>query len=96
MRKKYPNKKILGIVELGSNTMSSGHHKENLINSFDLLDKTLLLDHKKVYEYQYAYHKIESLLSNLKETIMDYDIIFIMTNKDSQKFIKPILEYIEK
>ena len=96
MRKKYPNKKILGIVELGSNTMSSGHHKENLINSFDLLDNTLLLDHKKVYEYQYSYHKIESLLSNLKEIILDYDIIFIMTNKDSQKFIKPILEYIEK
>jgi hypothetical protein len=27
---------------------------------------------------------------------MDYDIILIMTNKDSQKFIKPILKYIEK
>ena len=32
IRKKYPDKNILGIVELGSNTMSSGHHKENLIN----------------------------------------------------------------
>ena len=96
IRKKYPDKNILGILELGSNTMSSGHHKENLINSFKLLDKTLLLDHKKVYEYEYAHHKIESLLLNLKETILDYDIILIMTNKDSQKFIKPVLKYIEK
>ena len=41
-------------------------------------------------------NKIESLLLNLKETILDYDIILIMTNKDSQKFIKPVLKYIEK
>ena len=64
--------------------------------AFKLLDKTLLLDHKKEYEYEYANHKIESLLLNLKETILDYDIILIMTNKDSQKFIKPVLKYIEK
>ena len=96
IRRKYPDKKILGIVELGSNTMSSGHHKDNLMNSFNLLDKTLLLDHKKVYKYENRYHKIESLLVSLNEMIMDYDIILIMTNKDSQKFIKPILKYIEK
>ncbi len=96
IRRKYPDKKILGIVELGSNTMSSGHHKDNLMNSFNLLDKTLLLDHKKVYKYENTYHKIESLLISLNEMIMDYDIILIMTNKDSQKFIKPILKYIEK
>ena len=56
----------------------------------------LLLDHKKVYKYENTYHKIESLLISLNEMIMDYDIILIMTNKDSQKFIKPILKYIEK
>ena len=96
IRRKYPDKKILGIVELGSNTMSSGHHKEHLINSFSSLDETILLDHKKVYKYDQTHHKIETLLLNLKETISDYDIILVMTNKDSQKFIKPILEYIEK
>ena len=76
--------------------MSSGHHKEHLINSFSSLDKTILLDHKKVYEYDQTHHEIETLLLKLKETISDYDIILVMTNKDSQKFIKPILEYIEK
>ena len=49
---KFPSKKILGIVELGSNTMSSGYHKENLINSFELLDETLLLDMNKKYKYE--------------------------------------------
>lgn len=96
IRRKYPDKKILGIVELGSNTMSSGHHKEYLINSFSSLDETILLDHKKVYKYDQTHHEIETLLLNLKERISDYDIILVMTNKDSQKFIKPILEYIEK
>ena len=96
IRRKYPDKKILGIVELGSNTMSSGHHKEYLINSFSSLDETILLDHKKVYKYDLTHHEIETLLLNLKERISDYDIILVMTNKDSQKFIKPILEYIEK
>ena len=50
IREKYPEK-ILGIVELGSNTMSSGYHKDSLIKSFEALDETLLLDHNKVYEY---------------------------------------------
>ena len=96
IRRRYSDKKILGIVELGSNTMSSGYHKENLINSFQGLDETLLLDHKTVYDYKNAHKTHESLLLRLKKVILDYDIILIMTNKDSQKFIKPILSYIEE
>ncbi len=96
IRAKYPNKKILGIVELGSNTMSSGYHKENLLDSFKFLDEILLLDHEKVYQHKSAYNSHESLISKLREIIFDYDIILIMTNKDSQKFIQPILSYIEK
>ena len=34
--------------------------------------------------------------SALKESIYDYDIILVMTNKDSQKFIQPIIKYLEK
>ena len=32
---------------------------------------------------------------HIKTKIVKYDIILIMTNKDSQKFIKPILENFE-
>ena len=62
----------------------------------DLMGKIDKIRIKKAYKYENTYHKIESLLISLNEMIMDYDIILIMTNKDSQKFIKPILKYIEK
>jgi len=95
IRKTYPNKKILGLVELASNTMSSGYHKETLINSFGSIDDVIMLDHKGVYNYENGYNKIDSLIKDLHEKIYDYDIILIMTNKDSQKFIIPIINYLE-
>ena len=75
--------------------MSSGHHEENLIDSFSSLDEVLLLDHKKVYDYKNSYDSIESLIIKLQEIVFDYDIILIMTNKDSQKFINPIINHLE-
>ena len=90
------DKKILGLIELGSNTMSSGYHKENLINSFDSLDEFLMLDPNKNYKINNAFDSENELLKNLEEKIFDYDIILIMTNKDSQKFINPIINSIEK
>ena len=96
IRKKYLNKKIIGIVELGSNTMSSGYHKENLIDSFESFDEVFLLDQKNIYKHPNAYQSSEDLFKNLKEIIFEYDIILIMTNKDSQKFIQPIINYLEE
>ena len=96
IRKRYPNKRILGLIELGSNTMASGYHEESLLKSFSSLDQALLLDHKKVYKYKNAHGSIDTFLSELKESIYDYDIILVMTNKDSQKFIQPILSYLEE
>jgi UDP-N-acetylmuramate: L-alanyl-gamma-D-glutamyl-meso-diaminopimelate ligase len=96
IRKKYPDKKIMGIVELGSNTMSSGYHKENLIDSFESFDEVFLLDQKNIYKHPNAYQSSEDLFRNLKEIIFEYDIILIMTNKNSQKFIQPIIKHLEK
>jgi hypothetical protein len=76
--------------------MSSGYHKENLINSFDSLDEFLMLDPNKNYKINNAFDSENELLKNLEEKIFDYDIILIMTNKDSQKFINPIINSIEK
>tara|TARA_B100002051_G_scaffold107974_1_gene102986 strand:+ start:2818 stop:4113 length:1296 start_codon:yes stop_codon:yes gene_type:complete len=95
LKDKYPSKKILGIVELGSNTMSSGYHKDNLIESLKILDKTFLLDHNNVYDYFNGFDSEEKMLNCIKAEILEYDIILIMTNKDSQKFIKPILDSLE-
>ena len=95
LKNKYPGKKLLGILELGSNTMSSGFHKEDLLNSLASLDQTLILDHKNVYTQDNTFKDLDCLLSNIKDTIIDYDIILIMTNRDSQKFTKPLMSYLE-
>ena len=91
-----PDKKILGIIELGSNTMSSGYHKENLLSSYKLLDKVFVLDPNKIYINKNAYDSIDDIIKNVKEIIYEYDIILVMSNKDSQKFIEPLIKYIEK
>ena len=96
IRDKHENQKILGVVELGSNTMSSGYHKENLIDSLESLDEFLILDYQKKYSTQNSFDSEKKLLSNLEKKIFEYDIILIMTNKDSQKFIKPIIKNLEK
>ena len=76
--------------------MSSGYHKDNLINAFQELDETLLLDSKKKYSYKNVYDSDLDLISYAKEIIFEYDIILIMTNKDSQKFIQPLVNHLEK
>ena len=96
LRNKHPNRKILGIIELGSNTMSSGYHKKNLLDSFESINEALVLDPKGIYQGDNIFQSISALLEELIKTIKDYDIILIMTNKDSQKFIQPILESLEE
>ena len=95
VRDENPNKKILGIVELGSNTMSSGYHKDNLFNSLNYVDRTIILDRQKVYEADDIFNSTEDLLFELRKIAKDYDIILIMTNKDSQKFISPLKDHFE-
>ena len=75
--------------------MSSGFHKEDLLNSLASLDQTFILDHKNVYTQDNTFKDLDCLLSNIKDTIIDYDIILIMTNRDSQKFTKPLISYLE-
>ena len=95
VRDENPNKKILGIVELGSNTMSSGYHKDNLFNSLNYVDRTIILDKQKVYQADDIFNSTGDLLFELRKVAKDYDIILIMTNKDSQKFITPLKDHFE-
>ena len=96
IRKKYPDRKIIGIIELGSNTMSSGYHEENLLDSFESISQALILDPKGKYQGDNIFQSIDNLINELIKKIKDYDIILIMTNKDSQKFIQPILKSLEE
>ena len=96
IRNKYPDRKIIGIIELGSNTMSSGYHEENLLDSFESINQALILDPKRKYQGENIFQSIDILIEELIKKIKDYDIILIMTNKDSQKFIQPILKSLEE
>ena len=96
IRNKYPDRKIIGIIELGSNTMSSGYHEEHLLDSFESINQALILDPKGKYQGDNIFQSIDNLIDELIKKIKDYDIILIMTNKDSQKFIQPILKSLEE
>ena len=96
IRNKYPDRKIIGIIELGSNTMSSGYHEEKLLDSFESINQALIFDPKGKYQGDNIFQSIDILIEELIKKIKDYDIILIMTNKDSQKFIQPILKSLEE
>jgi UDP-N-acetylmuramate: L-alanyl-gamma-D-glutamyl-meso-diaminopimelate ligase len=92
--------KILGIIELGSNTMSGGFHGDDLFNAPSSLAKTIWIDHKSILgeseDERLVFNSIESSLIFIKDNICDYDIILIMTNKDSSLIYNPIIKHLEK
>jgi len=99
IRKEFLSKKILGVIELASNTMSDGAHGDALIKSSNFFDEVIWLDHKGVIDKANEVHTVNNLDECIQKTISiikDYDIVVIMTNKDSQKLTKPLIEYLNE
>ena len=97
IRTKYKNKKILALIELGSNTMSSGYHGNSIIDQTSKLDNTLWLDYKNVLSNnKKTFNNDKDFIESVKKIVFDYDIILLMTNKNSQKLLTPLIKYIEK
>jgi UDP-N-acetylmuramate: L-alanyl-gamma-D-glutamyl-meso-diaminopimelate ligase len=99
LRSKYPTKKILGLIELGSNTMASGSHGLSILNSVKSLDDVIWLDHNDALKEAkgiYRYSDSEDFISSAKDMMLDYDIVILMTNKNSQKIIDPLIKSFEK
>jgi UDP-N-acetylmuramate: L-alanyl-gamma-D-glutamyl-meso-diaminopimelate ligase len=99
IRTKYPAKKILGLIELGSNTMSGGSHGMELLDTVACLDKTVWLDHKNVLSDGNditSSDDIEDFINQTKSILSEYDVILLMTNKDSHKILKPLINHLEK
>ena len=99
IRTKYPAKKILGLIELGSNTMSGGSHGIELLDTVACLDKTVWLDHKNVLSDGNditSSDNIEDFINQTKSILSEYDVILLMTNKDSHKILKPLINHLEK
>ena len=87
---------ILGIIELGSNTMSGGFHGTNLHKSTNSLDKTLWLNLSGSEGEGNEFTSVNTLIHNLKDTLDGFDVILIMSNKDSKKISEPLIELIKK
>ena len=99
IRKEFLSKKILGVIELASNTMSDGTHGDALIKSSNFFDEVIWLDHKGVIDKANEVHAVNNLDECIQKTISiikEYDIVVIMTNKDSQKLTKPLIEYLNE
>ena len=91
----YSSKKILAIIELGSNTMSEGHHGKKLYESAAELEKVFWLNVSGSKNVDFEYDSIELLLKDLTDNIDKYDVILIMSNKDSKKISEPVIELIK-
>ena len=87
---------ILGIIELGSNTMSGGFHGTNLHKSTNSLDQTFWLNLSGSEGEGNEFTSVNDLIHNLKDTLDGFDVILIMSNKDSKKISEPLIELIKK
>ena len=87
---------ILGIIELGSNTMSGGFHGTNLHKSANSLDGTFWLNLSGSEGEGHEFTSVNALLNHLKDTLDGFDVILIMSNKDSKKISEPLIELIKK
>ena len=79
--------------------MSDGYHGAKLLDSVKPLDDVIWLDHKEVLNESSKIQvekNVNDLIDAVKKIIFDYDIILLMTNKDSHKIIQPLINYLEK
>ena len=71
--------------------MSRGSHGLSLIDSAKSLSHVIWLDHNNVLSKDSsieAANNTEDFVSSAISAIADYDIVILMTNKDSQKILK--------
>ena len=86
----------LGIIELASNTMKSGHHGKALLKSAHKLDYVYWLDRNRVLDHQNAFDDLENLLNVANKDLKECKNILLMTNSDSKKLIDPITKILDE
>ena len=86
----------LGIIELASNTMKSGHHGKALLESAHKLDYVYWLDRNRVIDHQNAFDDLENLLNVATKDLRECKKILLMTNSDSKKLIDPITKILDE
>ena len=74
--------------------MSSGSHGNAIFDSVTAFDKVIWLDHKKVIKDDESFNRHDECIGNIKSVIKDYDVVLLMTNKDSSKLYEPIIDFL--
>ena len=98
IKNENPEKNIIGIIELGSNTMASGKHVDLLINAVNDLDGVYWYDPRHALKdklFEQTFNSLDDLHNDLLAKIQTDSIILIMTNKNSSHIYQPIREYLE-
>ena len=98
IKNENPEKNIIGIIELGSNTMASGKHVDLLINAVNDLDGVYWYDPRHALKdklFEQTFNSLDDLHNDLLAKIQTDSIILIMTNKNSSYIYQPIREYLE-
>ena len=87
----------MGLIELGSNTMSDGVHGDKLTMASSELDTTVWLDSKEILPDPCSnrYSNDDQCIEFLKKNIKDFDILLIMTNRNSERLWSPVIEYVK-
>ena len=94
-----PNKNIIGIIELGSNTMASGEHVNLLGNAANNLDSVYWYDPRNALKdknFEHTHNLLKDLHKDLFANIPTNSIILIMTNKNSSHIYQPIRNHLER
>ena len=52
------------------------------------------LDHKKIIKDAESFNRHDECIGNIKSIIKDYDVVLLMTNKDSSKLYQPIIDFL--
>ena len=97
VKDRFKNRSIIGFIELGSNTMIEGVHGDEVIKAAADLDESIWLDKKEVLKdrCKNSSDSETQCLDLIQDKIDHYDILLIMTNKNSKRLWEPIIEHIK-
>ena len=98
INKLYNKNKIHYILQIGSNTMISGEHKDALINIFSETENLYLYtpDQTDWLPNNYlsiSYSSLKDLTRDLFEEVNKEDVVVFMSNKNSEEFINLVYDY---
>ena len=74
--------------------MSSGSHGNAIFDSVTSFDEVIWLDHNKVIKDDESFSCHDECIAKIKRIINNYDVVLIMTNKDSSKLYEPIIDFL--